>query len=143
MGIPAGAKTYRLFAEFDAVPGADLHLIGLWGDAAAPWFIDAPGGLFVADFAVSDEDVLPKQSLIDPLWFSIFPEMEFSSFWTTGDMWEDVLGSVNAIHLNFFSKGKCWPLRRVSGRQRTKEARACSQWVARCGMSATRSTGCI
>ena len=106
MGIPAGAKTYRLFAEFDAVSGADLHLIGLWGDAAAPWFIDAPGGLFVADFAVSDEDVLPKQSLVDPLWFSIFPEMEFSSFWTTGDMWEDVPGSVDAYSFEFHLEGQ-------------------------------------
>ncbi len=89
MGIPAGAKTYRLYADFDEVPDADLRMIGLWGDAEAPWFVDAPGGLFVSDFAVMDEDVLPKQSLIDPLIFSFFPEAEFSSFWTTGDMWED------------------------------------------------------
>lgn len=106
MGIPAGAKTYRLYADFEEVPDADLHLIGLWGDAEAPWFVEAPGGLFVADFAVADEDVLPKQSLIDPVFFPFFPEMEFSSFWTTGDMWEDVFGSVESQSFEFTLEGQ-------------------------------------
>ena len=106
MGIPAGAKTYRLYADFAEVPDADLHLIGLWGDANAPWFVEAPGGLFVSDFAAADEDVLPKQSLIDPVFFSFFPEVEFSSFWTTGDMWEDVFGSVEAQSFEFSLEGQ-------------------------------------
>jgi hypothetical protein len=106
MGIPEGAKTYRLYADFGEVPDADLHLIGLWGDTSSPWFVEAPGGLFVADFAVQDEDVLPKQSLIDPVLFAIFPELEFSSFWTTGDMWEDVFGSVEAQSFEFSFEGQ-------------------------------------
>lgn len=106
MGIPAGAKTYRLYADFGEVPGADLHMIGLWGDANAPWFIEAPGGLFVSDFAAADEDVLPKQSLIDPVLFSFFPEVEFSSFWTTGDMWEDLFGSVETQSFEFSLEGQ-------------------------------------
>lgn len=90
MGIPAGARTYRLYADFAPVPDADLHMVGLWGDASAPWHLDAPGGLYVSDFAGGDENTLPKQSLINTMFFSIFPEQEYSSFWTTADMWGDV-----------------------------------------------------
>ena len=30
---------------------------------------------------------MPSQALINPLFFSILPEVEFSSFWTVGEMW--------------------------------------------------------
>lgn len=88
-GIPEGAKTYRLYADFEAMPDADLHMMGLWGDASNPWHLDAPGGLFVSVFAGGDENTLPKQSLLNTAFFSLFPEMEYSSFWTTSNMWDD------------------------------------------------------
>ena len=93
--IPAGAKTYRLFADFDPVVGSELRMMGLWGDDSAPWFIDAPGGLFVSVFSGAQEDVLPEQDDIDPLFFSVFPEVEYSSFWTVADMWSASAGFGN------------------------------------------------
>ncbi|MGB1384482.1 MAG: hypothetical protein ACPG66_03985 [Flavobacteriales bacterium] len=89
MSIPEGAQTYRLYADFAPVPDADLHMMGLWGDADSPWYLEAPGGLYVSDFAGGDENTLPKQSLINTVFFSFFPELEYSSFWTTADMWSD------------------------------------------------------
>ena len=85
--IPAGAKTYRLYADFAGLPANDLRMMGLWGDEQAPWFIEAPGGLYVSAFAGAGEDVLPSQALINPLFFSVLSEVEFSSFWTVGEMW--------------------------------------------------------
>ena len=87
--LPAGAKTYRLFADFAPLSGSELRMMGLWGDEHAPWFIDAPGGLYVSAFSAANEDALPSQELINPLFFSALPEVEFSSFWTVGDMWEE------------------------------------------------------
>lgn len=88
-GIPDGAKTYRLYADFEAIPDADLYMMGLWGDADSPWYLDAPGGLYVSAFAGGDESSLPKQYDINTMFLSIFPELEYSSFWTTADMWSD------------------------------------------------------
>ena len=85
--IPAGAKTYRLYADFAGLPAFDLRMMGLWGDEQAPWFIEAPGGLYVSAFSGAGEDALPSQALINPLFFSVLPEVEFSSFWTVGEMW--------------------------------------------------------
>lgn len=85
--IPAGAKTYRLYADFAGLPANELRMIGLWGDEQAPWFIEAPGGLYVSAFSGAGEDALPSQALINPLFFSVLPEVEFSSFWTVGEMW--------------------------------------------------------
>ena len=87
--IPAGAKTYRLYADFAGLPTNELRMMGLWGDEQAPWFIEAPGGLYVSAFSGAGEDALPSQALINPLFFSALPEVEFSSFWTVGDMWEE------------------------------------------------------
>ena len=85
--IPAGAKTYRLYADFALLSESELRMIGPWGDETSPWFIDTPGGLYVSAFSAADEDALPGQGLINPLFFSALPEVEFSSFWTLGDMW--------------------------------------------------------
>jgi len=85
--IPAGAKTYRLYADFAGLPANELRMVGLWGDEQAPWFIEAPGGLYVSAFSGASEDALPNQELINPLFFSALPEVEFSSFWTVGEMW--------------------------------------------------------
>ena len=85
--IPAEAKTYRLYADFAGLPANELRMIGLWGDEQAPWFIEAPGGLYVSAFSGAGEDALPSQALINPLFFSVLPEVEFSSFWTVGEMW--------------------------------------------------------
>jgi hypothetical protein len=86
--IPAGAKTYRLYADFESLSESELRMIGPWGEETSPWFIDAPGGLYVSVFSAADEDALPSQGLINPMFFSALPEVEFSSFWTVGDMWE-------------------------------------------------------
>ena len=85
--IPAGAKTYRLYADFAGLPANELRMVGLWGDEQAPWFIEAPGGLYVSAFSGAGEDALPSQALINPLFFSVLPEVQFSSFWTVGEMW--------------------------------------------------------
>ncbi len=85
--IPAGAKTYRLYADFAGLPANELRMVGLWGDEHAPWFIEAPGGLYVSAFSGAGEDALPSQELINPLFFSVLPEVEFSSFWAVGEMW--------------------------------------------------------
>ncbi|MGB1100769.1 MAG: hypothetical protein ACPGYS_07660, partial [Flavobacteriales bacterium] len=85
--IPAGAKTYRLYADFAWLPANELRMMGLWGDEQAPWFIEAPGGLYVSAFSGAGEDALPSQALMNPLFVSVLPEVEFSSFWTVGDMW--------------------------------------------------------
>ena len=85
--IPAEAKTYRLYADFAGLPANELRMIGLWGDEQAPWFIEAPGGLYVSAISGAGEDALPSQALINPLFFSVLPEVEFSSFWTVGEMW--------------------------------------------------------
>lgn len=85
--IPAGAKTYRLYADFAGLPANELRMMGLWGDEQAPWFIEAPGGLYVSAFSGAGEDALPSQALINPLFFGVLPEAEFSSFWTVGEMW--------------------------------------------------------
>ena len=85
--IPAGAKTYRLYADFAGLPANELRMMGLWGDEQAPWFIEAPGGLYVSAFSGAGEDALPSQALINPLFFSVLPEVQFSSFWTVGEMW--------------------------------------------------------
>ena len=85
--IPAGAKTYRLYADFAGLPTNELRMMGLWGDEQAPWFIEAPGGLYVSAFSGAGEDALPSHELINPLFLSVLPEVEFSSFWTVGDMW--------------------------------------------------------
>ena len=85
--IPAGAKTYRLYADFAGLPANELRMMGLWGDEHAPWFIEAPGGLYVSAFSGAGEDGLPSQALINPLFVSVLPEVEFSSFWTVGEMW--------------------------------------------------------
>ena len=85
--IPAGAKTYRLYADFEGLPANELRMMGLWGDEQAPWFIEAPGGLYVSAFSGAGEDALPGQELINPLFLSVLPEVEFSSFWTVGEMW--------------------------------------------------------
>ncbi|MDA0904542.1 MAG: hypothetical protein O3B70_09425 [Bacteroidetes bacterium] len=90
--IPAGAQTYRLYADFASLPESELRMIGPWGDETAPWFIDAPGGLYVSAFSAADENALPSQGLINPLFVSVFPEVEFSSFWTVGDMWSESPG---------------------------------------------------
>ena len=87
--IPEGAKTYRLYADFATIPGADMRMMGLWGDSDAPWSIHAPGGLFVSAFSGSDENSLPRQDNIDQNFLSFFPELEFSSFWTLSDMWTE------------------------------------------------------
>ena len=62
-------------------------MMGLWGDEQAPWFIEAPGGLYVSAFSGAGEDALPSQALINPLFLSVLPEVELSSFWTVGEMW--------------------------------------------------------
>ena len=62
-------------------------MMGLWGDEQAPWFIEAPGGLYVSAFSGAGDDALPSHELINPLFLSVLPEVEFSSFWTVGDMW--------------------------------------------------------
>ena len=85
--IPAGAKTYRLYADFEALSGSELRMMGLWGDEQAQWFIEAPGGLYVSAFSGAGEDALPSQEQINPLFFSALPGVEFSSFWTVGEMW--------------------------------------------------------
>ena len=85
--IPAGAKTYRLYADFAGLPANELRMMGLWGDEHAPWFIESPGGLYVSAFSGAGEEALPSQGLINPLFFSALPEVEFSSFWTVGEMW--------------------------------------------------------
>lgn len=85
--IPAGAKTYRLYADFAGLSASELRMMGLWGDEHAPWFIEVPGGLYVSAFSGAAEDGLPSQELINPLFLSVLPEVEFSSFWTVGDMW--------------------------------------------------------
>ena len=87
--IPEGAKTYRLYADFATIPGADMRMIGLWGDYDAPWSIHAPGGLYVSAFSGSDENSFPRQDNIDQNFLSFFPELEFSSFWTLSDMWAE------------------------------------------------------
>jgi len=85
--IPAGAKTYRLYADFAGLPANELRMMGLWGDEQAPWFIEVPGGLYVSAFSGAGEDALPSQALINSLFFSVLPEAKFSSFWTVGEMW--------------------------------------------------------
>ena len=85
--IPAGSKTYRLYADFAGLPANELRMMGLWGDEQAPWFIEAPGGLYVSAFSGAGEDALPSQALINPLFLSVLPEVELSSFWTVGEMW--------------------------------------------------------
>ena len=85
--IPAGAKTYRLYADFEGLPANELRMMGLWGDEHAPWFIEAPGGLYVSTISGAGEDALPSQALINPLFFGVLPEVQFSSFWTVGEMW--------------------------------------------------------
>lgn len=85
--IPAGAKTYRLYADFEGLPANELRMMGLWGDEHAPWFIEALGGLYVSTFSGAGEDALPSQALINPLFFGVLPEVQFSSFWTVGEMW--------------------------------------------------------
>ncbi|MBT5147334.1 MAG: hypothetical protein HOM41_02135 [Flavobacteriales bacterium] len=90
--IPAGAKTYRLYADFATIPGADMRMMGLWGDSDASWSIHAPGGLYVSSLSGSDENTLPMQDGINPSFFSFLPELEFSSFWTLADMWAESPG---------------------------------------------------
>jgi hypothetical protein len=90
--IPAGAKTYRLYADFAAIPGADMRMMGLWGESDAPWSIHAPGGLYVSAFSGSDENTIPSQDDINTSFFSFFPALEFSSFWTLADMWAESPG---------------------------------------------------
>ena len=97
--IPEGAKTYRLYADFATIPGADMRMMGLWGDSDAPWSIHAPGGLYVSSLSGSDENTLPRQDGINPSFFSFLPELEFSSFWTLADMWAESPGFFGVPYL--------------------------------------------
>ena len=90
--IPAGAKTYRLYADFAAIPGANMRMMGLWGDSDAPWSVNAPGGLYISAFSGSNENAIPSQDNINLTFMSIFPELAFSSFWTLADMWTESPG---------------------------------------------------
>jgi hypothetical protein len=90
--IPAGAKTYRLYADFAAIPGANMRMMGLWGDSDAPWSVHAPGGLYMSAFSGSNENAIPSQDNINLTFMSIFPELAFSSFWTLADMWTESPG---------------------------------------------------
>jgi hypothetical protein len=90
--IPAGAKTYRLYADFAAIPGANMRMMGLWGDSDSPWSVHAPGGLYVSAFSGSNENAIPSQDAINLTFMSIFPELAFSSFWTLADMWTESPG---------------------------------------------------
>ena len=97
--IPAGAKTYRLYADFATIPGADMRMMGLWGDSDASWSIQAPGGFYVSSLSGSDENTLPRQDDINPSFFSFLPELEFSSFWTLADMWAESPGFFGVPYL--------------------------------------------
>ena len=97
--IPAGAKTYRLYADFATIPGAEMRMMGLWGDSDASWSIHAPGGLYVSSLSGSDENTFPRQDGINPSFFPFFPELEFSSFWTLADMWAESPGFYSVPYL--------------------------------------------
>ena len=142
--IPAGAKTYRLYADFDAVPANDLRMMGLWGDEQAPWFIEAPGGLYVSAFSGAGEDALPSQALINPLFFGVLPEAEFSSFWTVGEMWAGPATAGNALHPHAgFLQARGLPLRQATGRLQAPAAQACWRWRHPFGTTAWWWTACI
>ena len=125
--IPAGAKTFRLYADFAALPANELRMMGLWGDEQAQWFIEAPGGLYVSAFSGAGEDALPSQALINPLFFSVLPEAEFSSFWTVRcgpdrPRWKRPTPSRGTL------QAKGLPLRQATGRLQAPAAQACLRW---------------
>ena len=64
--IPAGAKTYRLYADFCGAP-RELRMMGLWGDEHAPWFIEAPEVVAATCLGVfeADEDALSRSQRAD------------------------------------------------------------------------------
>ena len=76
--IPAGAITYRLYAE---VSHPQVTVVGVWGNSAFPLTLNAPDGLFFSSF-----QTVPSgnhfASDISTFLFPSFPTYEHASWWT-------------------------------------------------------------
>ena len=76
--IPAGAITYRLYAE---VSQPQVTVVGVWGNSAFPLTLNAPDGLFFSSL-----QTVPSgnhfASNISPFLFPAFPSYEHASWWT-------------------------------------------------------------
>ena len=56
--IPAGAITYRLYAE---VSQPQVTVVGVWGNSAFPLTLNAPDGLFFSSFQTSTTSLWPSR----------------------------------------------------------------------------------
>ena len=74
--IPAGAITYRLYAE---VSHPQVTVVGVWGNSAFPLTLNAPDGLFFSSFQTSGNLFA---SDISAFLFPAFPTYEHASWWT-------------------------------------------------------------
>ena len=74
--IPAGAITYRLYAE---VSHPEVTVVGVWGNSAFPLTLNAPDGLFFSSFQTSGNLFA---SDISAFLFPAIPTYEHASWWT-------------------------------------------------------------
>ena len=76
--IPAGAITYRLYAE---VSHPQVTVVGVWGNSAFPLTLNAPDGLFFSSFQnVTSGNHFASD--ISTFLFPSFPTYEHASWWT-------------------------------------------------------------
>jgi hypothetical protein len=75
--IPAGAITYRLYAE---VSNPEVTVVGVWGNSEFPLTLDAPDGLFFSSLQTSDISYFASN--ITPAFFPFFPTYDRASWWT-------------------------------------------------------------
>lgn len=75
--IPAGAITYRLYAE---VSHPEVTVVGVWGNSAFPLTLNAPDGLFFSSLQTSDFSYFASN--ITPAFFPFFPTYDRTSWWT-------------------------------------------------------------
>ncbi|MGB1074477.1 MAG: hypothetical protein ACPGYZ_10325 [Flavobacteriales bacterium] len=76
--IPAGAITYRLYAE---VSHPEVTVVGVWGNSAFPLTLNAPDGLFFSSLQTVPSGT-HFASDISPFLFPSFPTYEHASWWT-------------------------------------------------------------
>ena len=76
--IPAGAITYRLYAE---VSHPEVTVVGVWGNSAFPLTLNAPDGLFFSSLQTVPSST-HFASDISAFLFPAFPTYEHASWWT-------------------------------------------------------------
>jgi len=89
--LPAGAVTYRLYAE---VSDPDVAVAAVWGDEAHPLTLNAPDGLQVSSLSNMGSGFANN---VDPLYFPVFPTLEKTSWWALDQAPEDDPDMMNTL----------------------------------------------